>query len=453
MARSARSSELETRTARLALAVRNKSYTARIGPGVRLGYRRRKTTGRWSVIVADGKGGNWLKGFADADDFEESNGCTVLTYWQAQEAARRLAQGGDRSTTVDITKPATIEVVLAAYENDLKARHGDVANARRVRGHLTPSLLAKPVALLTVRDLRQWREGLNNPLRRGRKREATAEKSRDFDKTLTAGSINRLCSALRAALNLAANIDERIVSRRAWEIGLQAIRDAVVSRNVILEAEAVRRIVEEARALDDNFGLLVETAATTGARVSQLARLEVQDLQGERLDPRLMMPTSRKGRGEKKIMRRPVPITEGLASGLRKAAGDRRPDSPLLLKSAFEATTKELTDGDLRKVAKLEISEPWKRSDHTRLFQRAVQNAGLDPSEVTINALRHSNIVRHLLANVPIRVVATNHDTSIAMIERTYSRFIGDHSDALARRSLLDLSQSAFDNVVSIRGG
>jgi len=165
MARSARSSKLETRTAPLTLAVRNKSYTARIGLGVRLGYRRRKTAGRWSVIVADGKGGNWLKGVADADDFEESKGRTVLTYWQAQETARDLAHRGDDSSTGGTTKPATVEIALAAYENDLKARHGDLANARRVRGHLTVNLLAKPVALLTVRDLRQWRDGLKSPLR------------------------------------------------------------------------------------------------------------------------------------------------------------------------------------------------------------------------------------------------------------------------------------------------
>ena len=54
-------------------------------------------------------------------------------------------------------------------------------------------------------------------------------------------------------------------------------------------------------------------------------------------------------------------------------------------------------------------------------------------------ALRHSNIVRQILAGVPIRVVAVNHDTSIAMLERTYSRHIGDHADALARGALLDI--------------
>ena len=76
--------------------------------------------------------------------------------------------------------------------------------------------------------------------------------------------------------------------------------------------------------------------------------------------------------------------------------------------------------------------------------------AGLDPSEVTIYALRHSNIVRQLLAGVPARVVAVNHDTSIAMLERTYSRYIGDHADALARRALLDTTVLPNSNVVPI---
>ena len=45
------------------------------------------------------------------------------------------------------------------------------------------------------------------------------------------------------------------------------------------------------------------------------------------------------------------------------------------------------------------------------------KKAGLE--EITIYALRHSNIVRQLLAGVPVRVVAVNHDTRIRMIERT----------------------------------
>jgi integrase len=167
----------------------------------------------------------------------------------------------------------------------------------------------------------------------------------------------------------------------------------------------------------------------TGARVSQLTRLEVRDVQGDRADPRLMMPSSRKGRGQKKIMRRPVPIPQSLFERLRRAIGDRPDDAPLLVKSS---------------------GAPWKRSDHTRLFRRAATHAGLDASDVTIYALRHSNIVRQLLGGVPIRVVAVNHDTGIVMLEKTYSRYIGDYSDALSRRVLLDTGGPAADNVLPL---
>ena len=79
------------------------------------------------------------------------------------------------------------------------------------------------------------------------------------------------------------------------------------------------------------------------------------------------------------------------------------------------------------------------------------KKAGLE--EITIYALRHSNIVRQLLAGVPVRVVAVNHDTSIRMIERTYSRYIGDHADALTRMALLDTSTTPRLGIVDDNNG
>ena len=48
--------------------------------------------------------------------------------------------------------------------------------------------------------------------------------------------------------------------------------------------------------------------------------------------------------------------------------------------------------------------------------------------------------VRQLLAGVPVRIVAAGHDTSVKMIERTYSAHITDHTDALVRGAMLDLA-------------
>ena len=408
MARSARARKLETRASRLKLPVLKKPVFAKIGPRVGLGYRRNQTAGTWVLRVADGRGGNWTKAIGNADDFEEADGSNILDFWQAQDRARVIARVG-RDGDSDDGKPVTVKRALDRYEADLKTRSGDIANAARVRLHLKEALAHKRVALLTARDLRHWRDGLA--------------------KHLAAATVNRTAGALKAALNLVADNDERIISRQPWDMGLATIPDAEEPRNVILAEATIHNIISEAYQESDEFGLLVEVAAVTGARVSQLARLEVQDVQCDRADLRLMMPSSRKGRGQKKITRRPVPIPTALATRLWSAMADKATGAPLLLKPSGAV---------------------WKRSDHSRLFRRTAIRARLDPSEVTIYALRHTAIVRQILAGVPIRVVAVNHDTSIAMLERTYSRYIGDHSDALARRALLDTASRASSNVVPI---
>jgi len=94
---------------------------------------------------------------------------------------------------------------------------------------------------------------------------------------------------------------------------------------------------------------------------------------------------------------------------------------------------------------------PWQpaKSDHHRPFALIVERLGLS-TEVTTYALRHTSITRALLAGVPIRVVAANHDTSVAMIEKTYARFISDHSEALTRAAMFDADAPAIDNVIPL---
>jgi integrase len=409
-----RNAKLESATARRKLAVRKKPYWTPISPGIHLGYRRNAGAGTWSVRVADG-GAEWIKRIAVADDLEPASPPAVLNYWQAIDQARALArrQPGE---AIDESRPLTVSEALTLYEKDLLGRGGSPYNSRHARLHLPSVILNKPVALLGATELRKWRDSL-------------------LAKGLAAGTVNRTKTGLRAALELAAAHDPRIANQRAWKVGLAALPDAHVARNVILDDATVRRIVAAAYEYDRALGLMVEVGAVTGARLSQLSRLEVADLQADGPEPRLFMPLSAKGRARnKRHERRPVPITTALGSVLKQEAAGRPSNAPLLLRAN---------------------GERWGhgRSRHHRNdFRAVVEAARLDPDEVTLYALRHSSIVRQLLANVPIRVVATLHDTSVKMIERTYSRHIASHSDDIARRALLQIEQPAANNIVALPG-
>ena len=122
--------------------------------------------------------------------------------------------------------------------------------------------------------------------------------------------------------------------------------------------------------LDDQFGLLTDTLAVTGARPSQAVRLRVEDLHDHPVRPKLMMPKSAKGGGRnrsaKKTERYSVPITVQLAAKLKAAAKGRADDAPLLLQS----------DGS-----------PWgdnPGASYHREVNKIVTAIGLDPDEVTM---------------------------------------------------------------------
>jgi integrase len=407
MARRPRSSTLETRTNRLKLPLRKRPHGfVTIAPGIALAYRRCKGAGRWIVRCADGRGSSWQKVFAVADDFEEANGESVLDFWQAQIRAKELARG-----TVDTGRPITVDEALDAYAAHLAARGGLAGNVSRVRHHLPPALAAKPVALLTPRELEHWRNAL----------------------PVKPATINRMGHVVKAALNLAAKHDPRITNVNAWKVGLALLPNTHRPRNTILSDAQVLVLIEAANADDPAFGLFCEVGAVTGARVSQITALEVGDLQSNGEGPRLLMPSSRKGHAGKRIERKPVPIPASLAARLRQAARDRDGSEPLLLRA----------DG-----------KPWSATsaDHRMPFARAVARVGLDRKTV-FYSLRHSAIVRQILAGTPLRVVAAACDTSTAQIERTYSAHISGHADAVLRKGLLDTAQPAADNVVLLSAG
>jgi integrase len=375
---------------RLKNPIRKKPYFETIAPGIALGYRRNQGAGAWLVRAADGRGGNWLKGFAVADDLEPANGNAVMTYTQAQDEARKLARTGTATGTTENSAPITVAKAIDLYEADLKLRGGNKANACQLRIHMPPRLGIKPVAMLVDSDLRNWRNGL-----------VTIE-------GLKTSSADRHGKSMKAALTLAARGDKRITNNAEWRNGLTKLPDQNNARNVILSDAVVQSVISTAYDADYMIGVWCQTLSETGNRESQIKRVEVQDLQADRAAPRLLVPSSRKGTN-RKITRKPLPITAELANHLVKLAAGKKPNDRLLTPIAELARK-------FRPVAKL-------------------LNLG---DEVTPYALRHSSIARQLLKGIPTRLVASAHDTSVIEIERTYSHYIvSDQTESMLRDSLL----------------
>ena len=78
---------------------------------------------------------------------------------------------------------------------------------------------------------------------------------------------------------------------------------------------------------------------------------------------------------------------------------------------------------------------PWKTaSEMTRSWTRVVDAAGI-PGIIPY-ALQH---IRGIRANLPIRLVAALHDTSVTMIEHHYSRWITEGLEEMAAHAVVPL--------------
>jgi integrase len=266
----------------------------------------------------------WLRRFALADDHEDANNASVMSYWEALEQAKKLARAGEGNSE----QPISVSAAVDDYESDLKTRGGRKYNATQLRLHLTDAMNSKAVALLAERELRDWRAGL-------------------VKKGLKPSSADRIARSLKAALAFAARNDKRITNTSAWKNALKKLPDSEVARNVILPDQTVAALVGGSYDEDEYFGLLIDVLAETGARESQVFKLTPDDLQDHLAAPRLMMPTSKKGNKNRTVEYRPLPISPRLSKLLRQQAKGRPAHAPLFdrlwnLATRFQPVIKRL---------------------------------------------------------------------------------------------------------------
>jgi integrase len=226
---------------------------------------------------------------------------------------------------------------------------------------------------------------------------------------------------------------------RPSSVTLSALKDHLPEQPMgliesVMGDDEVADIVSAARKHDHQFGLFVAVLAATGCRPGQIAKCRKGDLRVK--EDILVVPPSQKGKpGKPKPVSR-MPLEASLVRKLATWSAAKRNNE--LLFTLPRNVRDKATSGIGWKV---DGERGWERID----WGRAARDAGI---ERRLYDLRHAAIVRMLLDGVPIRLVSAKLDTSSAIIERHYSRFIGHASDdALLRKAL------AYKRLTVIPGG
>ena len=414
---------------------------------VHLGYRKQKRGGRWLV--------RWYKGdqkyeqqtIGTADDGKvASDGADCLNFEQAKAKAALVASQKRADAIASVDGPApTVALSVQAYiaaQEAKQAAMGETRNDARLR--LTRHVMSKPIAkvalhALTERDLDKWRSSLPDKL--------------------ASTTVRRVVNDFRAALNAAATKNRARLPAEVVIIiknGLATV-DAETAqardKSALPDAD-IRRIVEAANTVDLEDGWdgdllrLVLILSATGARFSQVKRCAVGDVQIAQ--SRLMVPTSRKGRGKKKASHIGMRIGADVIEELRPALAGRWAKEPLL--ERWRHKQAKAADGEPPKWVR-DDRGPWRTAtEMQRPWARILKLAGL-PLDTVPYALRHSSIVRQLRAGLPVRLVAALHDTSARMIELHYSAAIVDALDELSAGAVIPLVPTTGEKVVPLRVG
>mgnify|MGYP001129901950 CR=1 FL=1 len=396
-----------------------------------LGYRKpAKGPGTWiAKVVVDGS--RTEEKIAIADDDGAPSGS--LNYKSAVIAAigwsnRQYAALEARRDQGRIGP--TVRSAVAAYveaRTKRSRREGKNASGRLARHVLADKDFADtPLSKLRSSTIEGWRSRLNVA-----ETGALLPGERKL-KPIAPATVNRLLNDVRAALNAAVEAHRRELPANLTseiKVGTRAEHVTDEARRQLLTDAQIRATVGAAFHVDADFGRLVLLAAATGARYSQLVALTVRDFQVAA--KRLMMSGARKGRAARPRPPVAVPLADEVVVKMEPATANRAPDDPLLLRWAYRNVGPFKWERDHRRA--------WGPAYEIDRYWAAVVEQAELPQGTIMYALRHTSIVRQLRAGLPVRLVASLHDTSTEMIEKHYSAFIVDMSEDLARRALLTI--------------
>jgi integrase len=360
MARSARDTRLETRTARLKITRGARNYTP-IGKRLALGYRRTSQGfGTWQARIFGQDRQYRFFSLATADDQQDANGVDVLDFYQAQAKARKAYDDYVRGRVGDRAQVTVAEAVtryLAWYKEHRKAyRETDAA----IKAHILPTFGDLSIERIQAREIREWHRALATHARRrrtkkGARQQFGAKPATEDQKRARRASANRVLTILKAILNKALE-DELTTDSTAWK-NVKPFKNADAPRvRFLTEAESTRLI----NAGGQDFQALVLAALFTGARYGELTALTVADVNP---DAAIVFIKPSKG-GQA----RHIPLSP---SGLD-----------------FFKTTIAGKAGEALVFTKADC-KAWGKNHHVRALEAACEKAKITPA-ISFHELRHT---------------------------------------------------------------
>jgi integrase len=425
MARTLQDAKLDTRAARLRLNKRREPYWRSISEGLAVGYRKGAKGGTWIARHYSMEHGRRFHSIGTVDDVADADGAHVLSFTQAQEAARKWFAHVARRDRGEVRNgPYTVRESVEEYLAWLQAHRKTGYDARhRVRTHIVPHLGDIQCDRLTTAEIQRWlRDLAASPARLRSKKDAKKPNLRGLDKAdheairRRRASANRTLTVLKAALNRAWR-EGKIPADGAWR-RVEPFEEVDAARVRYLTVAEAKRLLN---ACKPDFRRLAQAALVTGARYGELTALRTSDFNPD--SGTIHVRTSKSGKGRHVVLN-----DEGLALFMSLAAGKSR-DTVLLMRA----------DGS-----------PWKPAHQARRMTEACRRANIAPP-ASFHVLRHTWASLAVMAGCPLMVVARNlghNDTR--MVEKHYGHLAPSYVADAIRAAAPKFGIKPERNVVSI---
>ncbi|HEX2020073.1 MAG TPA: site-specific integrase [Aurantimonas sp.] len=426
MARTVRDAKLETRAARARLPTQDKPHYRTLVPGqLHLGYRKRRADapGTWTLRRYVGRPGDVGSPYKSetlglADDYQDADGATVLSYADAQKLAHECA----RQACKQPDPAPTVASAIEDYLRFLRTERKTASDAeRRANVLILPALGSRPIDKLTTVELVRWRDGLAAAparlrTRPGEEQRFQAPADHPDARRARRATANRTVTILKAALNRAFR-HGRVADDTAWR-RLEPFSRVDAARQEFLSVEEAQRLLHTSDAAS-GFRSLVHGALLTGCRYGELCALRVADF----AFGRIVIRESKSGRP------RDVRLTDEGRDFFRQLTLGRPAEERMFLRGDGEA---------------------WGPSHQSRPMLRACQAARIPP--VGFHQLRHTWASLAVMNETPLMVVAGNlGHADTRMVERHYGHLTEDYIDEAIRRGAPRFGAVAPNNVAPLK--